>query len=1039
MKWRQKFTKFMPIVYRKTMDLHRRGPQADWEAVPPGQRTYWQRLAAKTLGVLTLGNLISLVGAVLVILSAYLITQRNYLPALLALLTGRLADLLDGLAADLTKTKSPLGETIDAVSDKVGLLIILPAVAVEQLVPIGVVALMLVYGITNACFGILSKVRKIVLHPTFEGKLATAACWFGIGAFLLSATIVTLQPWHALLLAVAWVCTVIFIVLGYQSSSEYAGLLFKSHGEAPPFKHIILIINPQSSNIHRVKKRADELARLFPEQAMTILETTVQPSQFAAKLHKTLAALAEPVLLAIGGGDGTVNLVLNSLMDLSPDSDTAAIALLPLWGGNANDFAYMLNGPSSRASLGSVVARGQPVAIHPFKIKISRPGRPGTTHYAASYASFGASAYTADRLAQPGKDKRLFGKSTASKITSEVVRVFQAMVDAPLFDAEQDGQRMKIFEQVFANGSRMAKVDRLPVKLNEKAFYRAVQSEKHPLYLLVQFLRGKQIGQVSDKSVRFTIRERAWAQFDGEVMILPANTVVSVGLAKTPFYALSTKLDPATASTTILPRWHHRLRVFGWGVLLLLAGHVWLAITDPYAKPSIVQSPYSASVDNGHITLKKNFTLNVYSNFAAQWLGYYKSGFLIAEHTFSPAHLTDRQTPQQTIADIHAKRFDPSRPYLISGEPFSVLYPRNLGVFYNSLLDPRTALDQADWQHRQQIYLQSALYALDAFSASHKLTTTIVPISQHTVALTEVHPGSVPSDSLYGLLYALRALSQPSPYQAQTAYTLQTVDTTRDILSSRRADVADLLRLYVAEVQDPSTGLIKRHLTLSGARDGVIRDNSFYDNVVLWKTLGLASELGVQHCSPAYLASLRADIINQYWDNRSGIFSDQYRSAGQPATFSADWLIALPTGFLDPNNDADRQKLARIVDYTEQSGLAAPLPIQYAAANTPLKVPTFVHIFDSSYGGNLIWSYWGTQYITLLDNLSQATHDSHYAQLAGRDLQAYTRVLARYGGFPETLNPDGTFHKTLFYKSILDTGWVVQYEQARYEYMHPAG
>lgn len=1022
-----------------SMELHRSGIKADWEMVPPTQRTGWQRLAASSGGILTPGNTLTLIGLLLVMWGTYSIFHKHYESGMLALFSGRIADILDGLIAEATKTKSPLGEMIDAVADKIALLIVLPVLAANHLVPVAVIGLLLLYSLTNASFGILSKVKKRMVHPTFEGKLATAACWFGIAAFLFSSTILShsFQPWHSLTVALAWGLTLFFVVWGYRASSEYAYLLFRktSVRERPQFNRIILVINPQSSNIHRVKKRADELARLFSEQPLTILETTAQASPFVPRLEKALTDEPGSVLLSVGGGDGTVNLVLNTLMELEPNIDLTAVTMLPLWGGNANDFAYMLNGLASRTSLAQILSRGELVAIYPFKIKISRPGRESTIHYAACYASFGASAYTADRLANPNKDRRLLGKSTAGKITSEVIRVFRAMIDAPVFDAEQDGQRMKIFEQVFSNGSRMAKIDRLPVKLNEKAFYRAVQSEKHPLYLLVQFLRGKKIGQVTDKSARFTIRERAWAQFDGEVMVLPKNTTISIGLAKTPFYALSTKLNPRTITLADRARARRKFRIlFGTG-FLLVAFHVWLSITNPYSSLSIVQQPYSTYVDKGQIKLKKNFNLNVYSSFLAQWLGYYKSGFLILEHTFSPSHLTDKQLSIQTIGTIHARRFDPTKPYLISGEPFSVLYPRNLGVFYNALLDSRTALNQTDWQHRQQLYLQSALYALDAFSASHKLTTTIVPISQHTVALTEVHPGSVPSDSLYGLLYALRTLSQPSPYK-DSLYKVQTINATRAVITARQANIEGLLQLYVRKVQDPDSGLVKRHLALSGARDGVIRDSSFYDNVVLWKTLSLANDLGIHHYSSTYLAKLRTDILSQYWNESSGIFSDEYVKAGQPVTFSADWLIALPAGFLDPHNANDLSKLIRIVDYTERTGLAEPLPLKYTAANTPLKAPPIVHYFEPHYGGKLIWSYWGTQYITLLDSLYQATHNPAYSLLAGHDLQAYNQIISRYGGFPETLNPDSTFHKSFFYKSILDTGWVVQYEQARYEFVH---
>lgn len=479
-----------------------------------------------------------------------------------------------------------------------------------------------------------------------------------------------------------------------------------------------------------------------------------------------------------------------------------------------------------------------------------------------------------------------------------------------------------------------------------------------------------------------------------------------------------------------------QLRGTSLAVILLVAFHVWLHITNPYADISIVQQPYTTYIDKGQIKAKKNFDLKVHSNFMARSLGYYKSGFLIAQNTFSPSRLTDKKSVNETINDIHELRFDPTKPYLISGNQFSVLYTRNLGVFYNSLLDPRTALSQTDWEHRQQIYLQSALYALDSFSGGRQLTTTIVPISPRSVALTQVHPGSQPSDTLYGLLFAFQALSQSSEYPNES-YKIKTIDTTQRILEERRSDFQMLLKLYLDQVQDPQTGMIKRHLILSGARDGVTRDSSFYDNVVLWSTLKLATDLGIQKYSPEYITELRTAIVSEYWDEQIGIFSDEYRDAGQPAIFSADWLIAIPTGFLKSADIQDRTKLVRIVEYSEKNGLTDPLPIKYTIAKHTGQKPAAVRWFVPNYGGDVIWSYWGAEYITLLNNLARSTQNKNYSQQAGDDIKAYDERIAQYGGFPETFKPDGTFLKTFFYKSILETGWVVQYERARYEFEHP--
>lgn len=458
--------------------------------------------------------------------------------------------------------------------------------------------------------------------------------------------------------------------------------------------------------------------------------------------------------------------------------------------------------------------------------------------------------------------------------------------------------------------------------------------------------------------------------------------------------------------------------------------HLWLHITNPYASLSIVQQPYTTEVaPSGDITVKKQFDLQTYDNPIARNIGYYKSGFLILQNTHFGSRLAPSTSADNIIKDIHTLRFDPSKPYLISGDQFSVLYTRNLGVFYNSLLDPRTAHDQKDWENRQRIYLQSALYALDAFSHADSLATTIVPIGPQQAVLTQVHPGSVPSDTLYGMFYALHAL-QDTSIDEQTPYKRQTAKATRHIIDQRKHDLTRLLTLYLDQVYDPSTGLIRKNLDLASARDGVVRDRSFYDIVVLWKTLSLARELGIS-TPPIDLTTMRHNIIAKYWDDQEGHFRDDLSTRPAKANYASDWLIALPTKFLDPANPTDQRYLTRSVDFIRQQGIAKPFPIKYQATNSQVDAPWAVKTFVPNYGGDAIWSYWGAQYITLLAQLSAVTPSDSYRQEAIESVARYNQKIEQYRGYPETFDAQGDFLQNAVYKSIRQTGWVVQFEQAK--------
>jgi hypothetical protein len=456
-------------------------------------------------------------------------------------------------------------------------------------------------------------------------------------------------------------------------------------------------------------------------------------------------------------------------------------------------------------------------------------------------------------------------------------------------------------------------------------------------------------------------------------------------------------------------------------VLVLLLAHVGLHITNPYAKLSIVQQPYITSVKNGAISVDKRFQLHAASGPLAEALGYYKSGFLIVQNAWFGSFPAPSQSTEGIIDDIHALRFDPTKPYLISGDQFSVLYPRNLGVFYNSLLDYRTAHSQQDWENRQRIYLQSALYALDAFSSARQITTTIVPISPRSVVLTEVHPGSVASDSLYGVLYAFD--------QLEHAQNVQTGVATRQIIRERKSDLNTLLDIYLGDVRDPSTGLVKRGVDLAAARDGVVRDSSFYDNVVLWKTLDLADKLGIRRADAGELAALRTKIMNTFWQEDKGYFRDDQTTTN----YSSDWLIAMPTGFLSLDDSNDVAKLERMIGYTKAQHLDQPFPIRYSASNDNKNIPFAVKKFVPNYGGDAIWSYWGSQYIYLLAAMYHHTDNQTYKTDAEHFIQIYRDKIEQTRGFPETFDTQGNFLQSAVYKSIRQTGWVVQFEQAEAE------
>ncbi len=309
---------------------------------------------------------------------------------------------------------------------------------------------------------------------------------------------------------------------------------------------ILAITNPHSSNATRVKKKVRKLEAKLGAPVVR-LSSERDPHVFKKKFAQALQEFEpKPTIILIGGGDGTVHQVVKATIDL-PESQRKNTILLPIWGGNANDFAYMLNGLAVGKDLYSVMRRGSIVKIHPLEIELTHKSSKTIAH-AICYASFGASASIAESLNKNGAARQgIFRNIPLIVMSREFLWAVSALLHTTPFKARVNGKRVSIFEQVFANGSRIAKIDRLPVSLTDKAFYSVGhehQPSKRPIVFIkiLKILSGKKIGEVTSKPVNFQVKEPVLGQYDGEVIKIPGNTHVEIRVSKQHIYALSTRL-----------------------------------------------------------------------------------------------------------------------------------------------------------------------------------------------------------------------------------------------------------------------------------------------------------------------------------------------------------------------------------------------------------------------------------------------------------------------------------------------------------------
>lgn len=474
-------------------------------------------------------------------------------------------------------------------------------------------------------------------------------------------------------------------------------------------------------------------------------------------------------------------------------------------------------------------------------------------------------------------------------------------------------------------------------------------------------------------------------------------------------------------------------RLFYLCLFLALFAH----LTNPFTWLSVVQDPFD--VTNGaqnQLILTTVTPIYVSQNPVYRSIAELKSGWHIFINRFRGGPKTRATHAEQIIKEIHRKRFNPNYPYLISGDHFSVLYPRSLGIFYNALLDPRTALDETDWFNRQALYLKTTAYTLSVFEKTTRLSTTIVPIGPNGVTILNIF--SPPSDTLYSLLYALTVLrdsdfiKQLYPFEREEgAYPLRTTEAAGRLLLEHEKSLTLYIKEYADTVLDPDTGLILSSAVLSGTKDSVIRHEAFYDNVIFWATQKLAMKLNLIPENEKYLADLKSRILSKYWDTSLGYFREDFSSwnISQNENYSSDWLIALMTGFLSPNNPDDLPYITKSVAYIAERGINKPFALRYQSDQHERLHPV-VRMFAPSYGTTAIWSNWGMEYSKLLLQLYETTCSEQYLSEAEMNVNRYRENIEKYRGYPEVYTDSGNLFTETLYTSVRGTGWVVNFEQA---------
>lgn len=472
-----------------------------------------------------------------------------------------------------------------------------------------------------------------------------------------------------------------------------------------------------------------------------------------------------------------------------------------------------------------------------------------------------------------------------------------------------------------------------------------------------------------------------------------------------------------------------------WQALVAILGGLFgfSYATNPFSRWTIVRRHYRASLTDGVIqAIDDNHKLHVSNNAPMKVLAALNNAIYIIWSRWHKRPTSSATTVEAIIDDIYRLRFDPNKLLLTSGDHFSSLFVRNLGVFYYPTLDTHLPASEEHWQRRQLVYLQTVAYALGVFAQTEDITTTIVPTGRYRATCVNFH--AYPSDTMYGILYALAALTgvqqaRPIDYGTET-FPIDTHDAAQALLDSYHDSIARHYARYRAQVFDDASGLITKNLTMSGAKDITMRSSAFYDNVVFWKATELAGRLDIIPHDEQFLADLKQRILETFWREDMGYFLEDLSDEGiRNAYYSSDWLIVLATNFLDPENPSETAYFTRSIEYIQAKKIDRPFAIKYQADTRAHRQFPIVRLAVASYGGDSIWSFWGMEYIKALLALYCVTGDVNYLETADYHIDMYKKKMLQYGGYPETYDAYGSLLETPLYRSIIETGWVIGFEQ----------
>ena len=332
-------------------------------------------------------------------------------------------------------------------------------------------------------------------------------------------------------------------------SAEYVSPEKLEHMPLEPPDQLLIIANPVSANAIRGKRLITDLLQAHPEATVDVYPTS--PDGREMNQQRLLDLLQERVnpndpdaknlWIVLATGDGTIRDVAEALQHA--DDAIRNVPILPLAAGNGNDFTSMAHSLVGKYAPGTIMKRAHLQPVYPLSCTVQYDGKESEQRIGLGYVTFGATARAAEKIDknmprdENDRPKNILYK--LHRIAREKTLAARSVLNTPMFEIEEGGERRYMLDRIFANGNRMAKHFRLPGRLEHNTFHdiqihtdtfwaTAVNTGK----LACGLLKGEEI--VGGKEVTFTTLSPTMMQLDGESFDLRPQAHITVTTAEHP-------------------------------------------------------------------------------------------------------------------------------------------------------------------------------------------------------------------------------------------------------------------------------------------------------------------------------------------------------------------------------------------------------------------------------------------------------------------------------------------------------------------------